>query len=107
MNRFTSLHRPIPEMQEWIEDFWVDFIMTRDGTSNEDKVRNLLQDISPIDLSCAEGVESELDGVRCAQDDINNNPGKLKDDFQDRLNEIWDELNWLKDEYDLENGLPF
>ena len=102
-----SLYRPIPDLTQLVEDFWVDFIMTRDGTSDEDKVRNLIQDISPIDLSCAAGVESELDGVRCAQDDINNNPDKLQDLFQERLDEIWNELNWLKDDYDLEDNLPF
>ena len=106
MNRFTSLHRPIPEMQEWIEDFWVEFISTRDGLPRKEIVRDIIKTTCPIDLESGEGVEAELDGVRCAQDDLNSNP-ELKDKFQDYLDEIWDELNWLKDEYDLENGLPF
>lgn len=101
-----ELHRPIPEMKEWIEDFWVEFISTRDKIFNEDKVRNMMKDFAPIDLESGEGVETELDAVRCCQDDLNSNP-ELKEDFQDRLDEIWNELNWLKDEYDLENGLPF
>lgn len=96
-----SLHRPIPDLTQLVEDFWVDFIMARDGSDREDKIRNLLQLTSPIDLGSADAVEAELDGVRCAQDDINNNPDLLKDAFQDRLDEIWDELNWLKDEYTL------
>lgn len=106
MNRFTSLHRPIPEMQEWIEDFWVEFISTRDGLPRKDIVRDIIKGTCPVDLESIDAVEAELDGVRCAQDDLNNNPD-LKEQFQDDLDEIWDELNWLKDEYDLENGLPF
>ena len=97
------------ELLNDLNEFYYDYILERDKDKvTEEQVKQTINQFCPIRIDDLEHVEIELDSIRCVQGDLNIPANELlKDRYQERLDDLWDRLNWLKDEYELENNLPF
>ena len=75
---------------------WTSYIMCRDGVDMV-TARNQVK----INLLTLEGVEDELDYLRVAFDEMEDAcDDTLKKRFYDKFVNMWDEVNYLKTQYE-------
>ena len=86
------------ELYEYLTNLWVDYLVFRDGVS-EEKARLYLY----IQIEDLKGVEDELDYIRVEFDNMADND-ELSTKFYTRFDTAWNELNYLKTKYQIEEG---
>lgn len=86
----------LEDLKKYMETVWSAYIMCRDGVD----LATARSQVN-INLGTLEGVEDELDYLRVAFDEMEDAcDDTLKKRFYGKFVNIWDEVNYLKTQYE-------
>lgn len=82
--------KSIDELTEYICNFWINWGMPEYPGTNEDLKKEVYHNLQSKD-----GIEKELDSVRCEFDEAWDENSK---EYQD-LDKMWNYINWYKTDF--------